>query len=155
MSNNEPITEFRYELKDSFQYDFGGNVQDAFYLIIEPPSAILARPTSVLFNEFNKAQVETPTILKKMGDIPEDKEKSDDQKKLEDKKNAEMSAVNLISMTGGDLNKCYEALREILTHKTMKPCRIDGECQMVINLYNKLSIYDLNRILSGYISNFL
>jgi len=155
MNNNEPITEFRHELKESFQYDFGGNIHEANYLIIDPPSAILGRFTSVLFNEYNKAQPEFFKSLKTMDvDVKAEQEKPKNEKP-ENSEDADASIAYLISMGGGDLNKCYEALKEILIHKTMKPCRINGECHMIINLYNKLSIYDLNRILSGYISNFL
>ena len=155
MDEPQIVKEFRYDLLVPFEYDFNNTAnKEAEYLIIKAPSAILRNFTSILSAEYNKAQLVLCDRLNKISGIDPSKNQQTETSNEDDKKDDKKIAM-LIGMSDGKLGKCYDALKDILIHKKAKPCLINNEQFLITDLFDKISIPDLDRILGRYIESFL
>lgn len=142
---------FVHEITVPFKYHREGNVVEAHSITINAPSNKVIPFTAVLEQEYSSAIISLTDKLNRTGNL------TDDNK-------ADLGATNdnalqtvMLLASGGGLQKCYAAFRNILTSgNTEHPtCVIDDTVKMTHPVYENMSPMDTKILLGKYIISFL
>ena len=148
---------FNYELKIPVMIASAGQEVKAISIEVFAPTNQVMNEVGIIDFEFNKAGKnaikESSDVLKDIS--PEVVEKI--QKR--EKKEGEISGRQIVkemTMYGADINRCFFALKNILTagNKEQPVCKIDNE-KMTAPIFDSLGFDDTKSILGEYIINFL
>ena len=144
MSNN-----FTHELKKPFSIHKGGESTEAFSITIEAPTNKIISFVAVIEQEVKKSELATMALYKNaVGEAAFEKMRIE----AEGKRESVQPENNIVDqlVTGGEINKCYIALQEIMRESAT----IDG-IKMTQPLWLKMSPVDTKLILGAYIQNFI
>ncbi|MCK5602303.1 hypothetical protein KAR91_10550 [Candidatus Pacearchaeota archaeon] len=160
---SELKTEFQYDLEQSFEYALNGEQKEATFLRVKMPTGRLSEYTSIIDQEFLKASayiehnyssLTTPPPTKTTdGEEIKEVEKVEESEKADDYR----SLVKILGAGNSDMNKCYQALRNLLTASigNFAFCKIDDSVKFGSANFDMLSMRDINNILGRYIESFL
>ena len=153
---------FNYDLKEPVEIAVNGKVQQAVALEIFAPNAKVYNEVFVIDAEYARAkkEAEFDSLQLVKGMTPEQVEtfiKAGNKKN--NKKEPEIKPFDVVAQmlrNGAKINKCFDALKNILTGGTAdKPmCRVDS-VKMEAPIFDQLSLEDLKEILGRYIESFL
>ncbi len=148
-------TEFKYDLEQSFEYSKDGENHQATFLLIKMPTGRISGHTSIIDQEFQKAAAYIENNYTNLTNDENNKNK--DKQDNEDDDDSYKSITKVLAAGHSDLDKCYKALKNILTSSVGKFafCLIDGETKFGGACFDSLSIKDINNILGRYIQYFL
>lgn len=143
------MNNFTHDLIIPFEIPKGGQLVDACSITVEAPTNKIIGYLAVIEQEVKKSELETMALFKNViGDVAFEKMRIE----AEGKKESVQSENNIVDsiITGGDINKCYIALCEILRQSAT----IDG-VKMTQPLWEKMNPVDTKLILGAYIQNFI
>ena len=150
-SLSELKTEFKYDLIQSFEYASQGELKKATFLTVKMPTGRLTEYTSIIDQEFQKAAAYLENNFSNL--LSSDKQKENSEGNQES-----YTVISKVLAAGNsDLNKCYKALKNILSFKIGKYafCLIDEETSFETTNFDSMSIKDINNVLGGFIESFL
>lgn len=150
---------FTYDLKMPVKIASQGKEVEAVSVEVFAPTNQVMVDVGILDFEFNKARknaIKESTEMVKGFSIDviekiQSKEKDDKVEKLNS-----AQVVKEMSMNGADLNRCFFALKNILTagNKEKPVCLVDNE-KMTAPIFDSLGYDDTKNILGEYIVSFL
>ncbi len=148
----ELITEFKYDLQQSFEYSAHGEIKQASFIIVKMPTGRLKEQVSIIDQEFQKAMAYLENNFPEL--MKDGKDKKEESEEKEEKENIISKAL---AAGNSDLNKCYNALKKILTSGIgdYVTCKIDDDVRFGSDNFENMSMKDINNILGRYIESFL
>lgn len=153
MSKKDFVEEISYTLKRPFKYADKGGMVEAQEIVLKAPTGLVVQYTSLLESEVNKAVVELTSKVSSNEEVDEHKKQEAKDKLDETSDEDKRDTIYYMLSSAGDLNKCYLALRSIMS--TKGHAFADGAVQMTIPMCDSLTTYDLKELLTLYIQNFL
>jgi len=149
-SITELVTEFKYDLIKSFEYASNGELKNATNLIVKMPTGRLTEYTSVIDQEFQKAAAYLENNFSNLMS-------GDNSSKSDNTTESYTLISKVLAIGNADLNKCYKALKSILSFKIGKYafCLIDEEIPFQVDSFDSMSIRDINNVLGRFIESFL
>lgn len=148
-------TEFVYEFKIPFEYACRGEMVTAKKITIKSPNNMVKMFTSEIDKQrLMAARIWQQNINTNENDIQANNTQNVDNGEQEIDND---SIIEFIGSGGGDLNACFEALRNILKsgNEQYPVAVLDDETKVTSPLFDKFSYIDTRNILGGYIKNFL
>lgn len=140
---------FTHNVVVPFKYHKKGETVECSTITVNAPNNKVLPYTATLEQEHARATI-------KLAEMFGDKERTE-QANVKLSVDEEANQIMLILGSGADLQKCYEAFRNILlSGNTEYPtCLVDGVEKMTQFIYEKMSPQDTKILLGKYLSNFL
>jgi ribosomal protein L3 len=152
------VKSISHNLKFPVSVSVDGDIIEAQSVEIFAPNNKVYKEVNIIDVEFNKSR--SNAIQKSMDMVKDMSESKIEQlKKMqssEKEKTPEPSEIiSEMIQNGADMNKCFDALKEILTKQTTKASCLIDTVPMKKEHFDELSVIDTKEILGKYIINFL
>lgn len=144
------ISEFKYELNLPIEYAAGPDMAQGTYLTVKAPAAVLRDWLSTIEQEVGKS-------FKSLSEGAANEKEAPVKVDVKPDENESAEGLVLFLSSSADLNKCYAALKVILTYSKhgKVQCLINGTEPLTEPLFDSLAYQDLKVLLGLYIQNFI
>ena len=156
----EHIKSISYNLKNPVTVSNKGTFIEAQSIEIFAPVNSVYKHVNVLDHEYNKAKKELESsVLESIKGITPEQIQNLKNANLTEEKEKPLIAIDVVNemiKNGADIDRCFEALKEILTSSIKdKPLCLIDTVKLEKSIFDCLSIIDTKEILGLYIISFL
>ena len=136
------MSEYTYELKQSFKYAKSGEQEDATFITITAPT----------FKQLDKVAPIKQALMAAISEIQDSKIVAESDAKTDNEKLTGAQCIQLMYTWSGDLNKVFLHAEQLFKSDV---ALIDGESRLTSPLMDKMSVTDFEGLVGAYIANFI
>jgi len=136
------MSEYTYELKQSFKYAKSGEQEDATFITITAPN----------YDQLLKAAPIKQAFMAAARQVTSDGDDDKDKEKPTDAKITGQQCIQLLYNWDGDMVKVLVYAQELFKSGV---ALVDGEAKLNIELIKKMSAADFEGLVGAYIANFI